>query len=183
MEEKNALQKQTCRQNKRLIIWGTEPGARAWMCRSPGLVPLNSSDSVALPCLPNFFFFFQPHPWHAEVLGPEIEPRPQQQQHQILNPLRDQGTPSPRCFRQNKNKQTRKSSFLLDSILLMSPQVNMSQPLKIPLLGIHPPAYFCVQEPIPQYSSCPTGASAPPGHLLSQPLEDKLQVHTCQFSF
>ena len=38
------------------------------------------------------FFFFLPHPLHAEVPGPEIEPVPQQQRC-ILNPLRCQRTP------------------------------------------------------------------------------------------
>ena len=40
-----------------------------------------------------FFFFFWPHPRHAEVLGPGMEPEPQQWQHQIFNHLCHQGTP------------------------------------------------------------------------------------------
>ena len=44
-------------------------------------------------------FFFWPHPWHVEILGPEIKPMPQQWsslhqwQWQILNLLSHQGTP------------------------------------------------------------------------------------------
>ena len=38
--------------------------------------------------------FFWPCPWHVEVLGPGTEPAPQQWQHQTLNPLSQQGTPT-----------------------------------------------------------------------------------------
>ena len=37
--------------------------------------------------------FLLPHPQQVEVPGPEIEPRPQQPQCQILNLLRHRGTP------------------------------------------------------------------------------------------
>ena len=36
----------------------------------------NSHMDTACPAI--IFFFFWPHPWHAEVLGPGIEPTPQQ---------------------------------------------------------------------------------------------------------
>ena len=47
-----------------------------------------------------FFFFFWLHPWHVEVPQPRTEPVSQQQpklqqwQCQILNPLHHQGTPT-----------------------------------------------------------------------------------------
>ena len=40
-----------------------------------------------------YFFFLWLHPCYAEVLGPEIEPKPQQWQLQVFNPLIHQKTP------------------------------------------------------------------------------------------
>ena len=54
--------------------------------------PENSGASFPISKVP-ILFFFLPHLWHVEVLGPAIEPVPQQQpktlewQHRILNPL------------------------------------------------------------------------------------------------
>ena len=39
-----------------------------------------------------FFFLFQLHPKHMEILGPGIESKPQLQQHWSLNPLCPIGT-------------------------------------------------------------------------------------------
>ena len=52
----------------------------------------------------SFLSFFWPYPQHAELLGPGIEPVPQQQpepqpwQRQILNLLQHQGIPKPSSF-------------------------------------------------------------------------------------
>ena len=43
-----------------------------------------------------FVCFLWPLLWHAQVLGPGMEPVPQQSQCQILNLLNQQGTPS--CY-------------------------------------------------------------------------------------
>lgn len=40
-----------------------------------------------------------PHPRHAEIQVPEIEPKPQQGQHQVLNPMCHQGTPGHTFFK------------------------------------------------------------------------------------
>ena len=59
-------------------------------------VVLNPGLNSAWLC---YILFFPPYPWHAEVLGPGIEPEPQLQpeaqqwQHWILNLLSCQGTP------------------------------------------------------------------------------------------
>ena len=58
-------------------------------------------------------FFFGPHPWHAEVPGPEMKPIPKQWpkllqwQHRILNPLCHKRTPT------SFNKKVASSSFSL----------------------------------------------------------------------
>ena len=41
----------------------------------------------------SFFFFIRLYPQHLGVPRPGIEPKPQQQQHQILNPLYHKRTP------------------------------------------------------------------------------------------
>ena len=60
---------------------------------------VQSSSGVRGQTTSAFFFLefsFLLHLWrHTEVLGPGFEPKPQQWQHQFLNPLHHQGTPKP----------------------------------------------------------------------------------------
>lgn len=57
---------------------------------------------------PLFIYFFilnfWPCSWHAEVLGPAIEPVPQQWQHQVFKLLSHQRTLKP-LLKKNKNKK------------------------------------------------------------------------------